>query len=183
MQLGRTSGAVLAGAAFGFLAGLAANPARKLALQGVEAAIGDWADILTAEHRSVEKAFDALLQTDDHEAAKRQALLLKIAYALNKHALQEENVVYPAIRKRSPDSAAELVADHAEIKSLLSDLQYTLDKGSAQWLATAATLRDKVVSHARLEEETIFPAARAGLSVSENAALTRHMNWEGLKAA
>jgi hemerythrin superfamily protein len=183
MHVGRTSGAVLFGAACGFLAGLAADPARKLAIQGIEAAMGDWVDILTAEHRSVEKAFEALLATEPDEAAKHLALLLRIAHALNKHAQQEENVVYPAIRKRNPGGAGELVADHAEIKSLLSELQYDIDKSDPQWLATAATLRDKVVSHARLEEQTIFPAARAAMSEGENAALTRHMNWEGLKAS
>ncbi len=183
MQLGRRSGAVLAGAAFGFLAGLAAIPARKLAIQSAEATIGDWVDILTAEHRGIEKAFDAVLRTEDVEAAKRQVLLLKIAHDLNKHALQEENVVYPAIRKLNPSSAGQLVADHAEIKSLLSVLQYDIAKSDPQWLATVAMLKDKVVSHALLEEQTVFPSTRAAMSADENAALTRHMNWEGLKVA
>jgi hemerythrin superfamily protein len=183
MQLGRNSGAVLAGAAFGFLAGLAAIPARKLAIQGAEATIGDWVDILAAEHHNIEKSFDALMRTDDHETVKRQALLLKISYALNKHALQEENVVYPAIRKINPSTAGQLVADHAEIKSLLSALQYDIDKSDPLWLSTANLLRDKVVSHAHIEEETVFPGARAAMSADENAALTRHMNWEGLKVA
>jgi hemerythrin superfamily protein len=183
MQFGRKSGAVLAGAAFGFLAGLAAIPARKLAIQGAEAAIGDWVDILTAEHRGIEKVFDAVLRTEDDETVRRQAMLLRIASLLNKHALQEENVVYPAIRKLNPSSAGQLVADHAEIKSLLSVLQYDLQKSDPQWLATASTLRDKLVSHAYIEEQTIFPSARAAMTADENAAVTRHMNWEGLKVA
>jgi hemerythrin superfamily protein len=181
--MGRTGGTVLASAAFGFLAGLAANPARKLAIQGTEASAGDWAAVLTAQHRSVEKAIDALLDTRSRESARRQGLLLKIAYALNKHAVEEENVVYPAIRKQSPGSAGELVADHAEIKSLLNELQYGLDRADPRWLATAHGLREKVASHARLEEEQVFPALKAALSEEENAALTRRTNWEGLKVA
>jgi hemerythrin superfamily protein len=183
MHLGRTGGAVLASAAFGFIAGLAASPARKLAIQGAEAKAGDWVAILSLEHRAVEKAFEALLATHERETAKRQGLLLKIAYALNKHAIEEENVVYPAIRKKNPGAAAELVADHAEVKSLLSDLQYGLDKGDPQWLATVYSLKDKVISHARREEETVFPQIREALTPQENAALTRHMNWEGVKVA
>jgi hemerythrin superfamily protein len=183
MQLRRTGGAVLASAAFGFLAGLAASPARKLAVQGTEASAGDWTAALAHEHQLVEKAFDALLATRDRETAKRQALLVKIAYALNKHALEEENVVYPAIRKKSPAAASELVADHAEMKSLLNDMQYGFHKDDPQWLATAHSLRDKLVAHARDEEQRIFPELKAVLSHEENAALTRHMNWEGMKVA
>ena len=120
MQLRRSSGAVLAGAAMGFLAGLAANPARKLAVQGAEATSGDWVHELTAEHRAVEKALDALLGAGERETARRQGLLMKISYLLNKHAI---------------------------------------------------------------EEEQVFPQLQAALSAAENAALTRRMNWEGLKLA
>lgn len=183
MQLGRNGGAVLASAAFGFLAGLAASPARKLAIQGTEAMAGDWVAILTAEHRALEKAFDALIATHDRETAKRQGLLLKIAFALNKHAIEEENVVYPAIRKKDRDAAGNLVADHAEVKALLSELQYGLDKSDPLWLATVHSLRDRVHAHARLEEESVFPRIREALTEPENAALTRQMNWEGLKVA
>jgi hemerythrin superfamily protein len=167
----------------GFLAGLAANPARKLAVQGAEATSGDWVHELTAEHRAVEKALDALLGAGERETARRQGLLMKISYLLNKHAIEEENVVYPAVRKKSPIAAAELVADHAEVKALLSDLKYGLDKGGPQWTAVAHSLRERLVAHARLEEEQVFPQLQAALSAAENAALTRRMNWEGLKLA
>jgi hemerythrin superfamily protein len=183
MPLRSTGGAVLASAAVGFLAGLAANPARKLAVQGAEAKAGDWTAILALEHRAIEKTFEALLATQPRETARRHGLTFKLANALNKHALQEENVVYPAIRKRNRDAAGNLVADHAEIKSLLSDLQFGLDRADPQWLATAYTLRDKVVSHARLEEESVFPRIREAMTADENAALTRRMNWEGMKIA
>ena len=182
MHMGRTGG-VLASAAVGFLAGLAASPARKLATQGTEATTGDWVHALAAEHRAIEKAFDALLGAGERETAKRQALLLKIAYLLNKHAIEEENVVYPAVRKKNPAAARELVADHAEVKALLSDLQYGLDKGGPQWIAVAHSLHEAVVAHARTEEERMFPELQAALSAQENAALTRRMNWEGLKIA
>jgi hemerythrin superfamily protein len=179
----RTGGAVLASAAFGFLAGLAANPARKLVVQGAEATVGDWVAELTSEHRSVEKALDALLATHDRETAKRQGLLLRIVYLLNKHAIEEENVVYPAVRKHNPGAAGELVADHAEIKSLVSELKYGFDKEDPRWLSTARSLRDRLASHARQEEEQVFPLLRAGLSEQENTALTRRLNREGLRLA
>jgi len=183
MQLRHNGGAVLAGAAFGFLAGLAANPARKLAIQGVESAAGDWVAMLTLEHRVVEKVFDALLATHPRETAKRQGLLLKLVYTLNKHASEEENVVYPVVRGHDAQAASELVADHAEVKALLSELQYGIEKDDPRWLAAVRSLREKVVSHAQAEEETVFPKLRDTLTPEENTALTRRVNWEGVKTA
>ena len=185
MQMGRTGGIALGAAALGFLAGAAAiSPARKLALQGTEALVGgDWFETLKAEHKVVEKLFDLLLETEEKDRRKRQALLTKLAYNLNKHAVQEENVVYTALRKIDRAQAERLVSDHAEVKGLLADLQYEIDKSDPQWIATVRTLRDAVLEHAREEEEQIFPAFQQKMSEEENASLTRRLHWEGMKVA
>jgi len=178
----RTGGALAAGAAIGFIAGLAFSPARKAALQGVEALAGDWYEVLKAEHEAVEALFELLLATSERQTARRQMLLTKIAYNLNKHAIQEENVVYPALHKIDADAAHRLVADHGEIKTMLSDLQYVIDKSDPAWLETARRLSETVISHAREEEDEIFPKLR-DLSPEDNDAITRRMHWEGIKVA
>ena len=178
----RTGGALAAGAAIGFIAGLAFSPARKAALQGVEALAGDWYEVLKAEHEAVEALFELLLATSERQVARRQMLLTKIAYQLNKHAIQEENVVYPALHKIDSDAAHRLVADHGEIKTMLSDLQYVIDKSDPAWLETARRLSETVISHAREEEDEIFPKLR-DLSPEDNDAITRRMHWEGIKVA
>lgn len=178
----RPSVAVLIGAA-GFAAGLAAAHFRKLAFQGVEAAVqGDWLDILKGEHRMVETVFDSLLQTTNKQTGRRQALLTKLAYALNKHAVQEENVIYPALRKNNAEAARHLAAEHADMKTSLSRLQYEIPKSSDEWLEEARTLRDLVVNHARKDEEPLLAQFHQSMSESENAKLSRRMNWEGAKA-
>jgi hemerythrin superfamily protein len=179
---GRAGGAVLAGAALGFLAGVALNPARKALLQGTEALAGDWYDVLKAEHRIVEAAMDLVLKTRPSQTGRRQVLLLQIAHALNKHAVQEENVIYPALRKVDEAAARHFVDDHADIKSLLNQLQYGCDKSDPRWIEAMHKLRDTVVEHAREEEDEIFPKLRA-LGADENASLTRQLHWEGLKVA
>src|SRR4051812_15177935 len=98
---GNSLGRIAAGAAIGLAAGLAIPHARKLAMQGPSLAAGDWVAALTAEHRMVEKLFDQLLATADDELVKREMLLTKIAYALNKHAIEEENVIYPALSENA----------------------------------------------------------------------------------
>src|SRR5687767_4147438 len=101
MQNGTTSpfGRLATGAALGFAAGLALPHARKAMMQAPSIAAGDWTDALKAEHRMVQKAFDALLATSADEHMKRQMLLTKIAYALTKHGIEEENVIYPALKE------------------------------------------------------------------------------------
>lgn len=187
MRQVQRSGRGLAGVALvGFLAGMAMPHLRKLAMQGGEALLtrgGDWYDVLAMEHRVTEKTFDLLLATKDHETGRRQALLTKIAYSLNKHATQEENAVYPALRAKDPDAAAHLYEDHSDIKSLISTLSYELAKDDPQWIAKARELRDIVVTHAREEEDTIFLAFRDSLTEEENADITRRMHWEGAKIA
>ena len=178
----RAGGALVAGAAMGFIAGLAFMPARKAAIQGAEALAGDWYDVLKAEHHAVEALFELLLATSERQTARRQMLLTKIAYQLNKHAIQEENVVYPALHKIDPDAAHRLVADHGEVKNMLADLQYVIDKSDPAWLQTARKLSDAVIAHAREEEDEIFPKLR-DLSPEDNDAITRRMHWEGIKVA
>ena len=185
MQLGRTGGFALGAAALGFIAGaIAISPARKLALQGTEALIGgDWFDTLKAEHTVVEKLFDLLFETDEEDTKKRQGLLTKIAYNLNKHAVQEENVVYPALRKVDRKEAGRLVSDHADIKSTLAALQYEVPKDTPQWLTLARQLWSVIEEHVREEEDEIYPRMKKRLSDKENSALTRRLHWEGIKVA
>jgi hemerythrin superfamily protein len=88
--------------------GLAANYGRKFLMQGMEAAAGDWDDILAAEHELALGIFDKMLATDDTQTWKRSMLLMKLTHALDKHAHQEEMVVYPALRA--------LVSKHAHME-------------------------------------------------------------------
>jgi len=169
--------------AIGAIAGLAAGQARKLAMQGPSIASGDWMDALKTEHRMVEKLFEALFATDDRQVVKRNALLGKIAYALSKHAVQEENVIYPALKESTPDGRArELVDDHAEIKTFIFELK-RMEASDPRWIVRAAEFQQLVERHVREEEDVIFPAMFSSLSSEENAKLTTMMNWEGYKVA
>src|SRR5439155_25894348 len=98
--------AALGGAAIGF----AANYGRKLMMQGMEALAGDWDEILAAEHDMALAIFDKMLATDETQSFKRKMLLMKLTHALDKHAHQEEMVVYPALRGANEATDA----DHLE---------------------------------------------------------------------
>ena len=180
---GNSFGRLAAGAALGLAAGLALPHARKLAMQGPTMAAGDWVQALTTEHRMVEKLFEQMLQTGDEAMMKREMLLTKIAYALNKHGIEEENVIYPALSENAfPDQARHLAEEHQQIKTFIYDLR-RISSTDAAWLPRAQEFFDTVQRHVREEEDEVFPAFRDSLPAEENGKLTGMMNWEGLKVA
>lgn len=176
-------GRLATGAALGFMAGLALPHARKAVMQGPSIAAGDWADALMAEHRMVEKAFQALLATDQGDHLKRQMLLTKIAYALTKHAIEEENVIYPALMEHGRgEMARHLTEDHGQVKTFIFELR-RMSTEEVGWIEKAHSFFESLQHHVREEEEEVFPSFREMLPAEENARLTRMMNWEGFKVA
>jgi hemerythrin superfamily protein len=176
-------GDIAISAGLGFAAGaLLANPARKLALQGAEAmSTRDWVDALTLEHRAVSKVFDALLQTSETDVGKRKAGLAAIDHALTRHALQEELVIYPALRRIDEDQAQGLFHDHVEVKTFLSELAFDIKPNDAAWFLRLREFKQTLDKHIREEENEVFPSFRARMSDEENALLTKHMHMQGLK--
>jgi hemerythrin superfamily protein len=169
----------VAGAALGF----AANAGRKLFVQMTSGATGDWFDALKTEHKLTLAIFDKIEATDDSQTMMRSHLLAKLKYALTKHALEEENVIYPALRQADEtDDADELTSEHGYVKTYLYELE-TLPNDSAQWLARVRDFRAMIEEHMREEENDIFPALRSKLSQEQNAQLTTMMNKEGFKFA
>ena len=175
---------VLAGAAIaGAAVGIAANFGRKFLMQMPSAAAGDWFEALKAEHKATLAVFDQLEATDDSQTAMRTTLLMKLKYALTKHAHEEESVIYPALRQaNSAHDADALNAEHGYVKTYLYELE-SLPKDSPDWLARARDFREMLEEHMRMEEEEVFPAFRATLSEEQNAKLTGLMNKEGFKMA
>ena len=178
-QTGVLAAAAVAGAAVGF----AANFGRKLLVQGLGAAAGDWADALKAEHEAALLLFDKIEATSDAQAGTRSALLAKLKYALDKHAAQEENVIYPALREaNSAHDADALNSEHGYIKTYLYELE-TMPNDSPEWLARVRDFRSMIQEHMRMEEDEVFPKFRETLTEDQNAKLTAMMNKEGLKMA
>jgi hemerythrin superfamily protein len=181
---GGTSAGVLASAALaGAAVGIAANVGRKLFVQMTSGSTGDWVDALKTEHRLTLALFDKILATDDSQTMTRSHLLAKLKYALDKHAHEEENVIYPALRQaNSIHDADALTAEHGYVKTYLYELE-TLPKDSSEWLARVRDFRAMIHEHMRMEEEEIFPSFRETLSTEQNTKLTLMMNKEGYKVA
>jgi hemerythrin superfamily protein len=168
-------GAALAGVAIGF----AANYGRKALMQGMEAAAGDWDEILAAEHDMTLAIFDKMLATDETQTFKRKMLLMKLTHALDKHAHQEEMVVYPALREANEAvSADQLEGEHGYIKTFIYELN-EMGPDSSSWLEKVREFRALVSRHAHMEEEEVFPAFKNGMSEEQNARITSLVNRDG----
>lgn len=168
-------GAALAGAAIGF----AANYGRKFIMQGLEAAAGDWDDILAAEHEMALGIFDKMLATDETQTWKRSMLLMKLTHALDKHAHQEEMVVYPALREANMAvNADQLEGEHGYIKTFIYELK-NMGPSAPNWLEKVREFRALVSKHAHMEEEEVFPSFKQNMTDEQNSKVTGLVNADG----
>jgi hemerythrin superfamily protein len=180
---GNQAGTLALAAVAGAAVGLAANFGRKLVVQNIAAQGGDWDEILHREHELVLALFDQIEATGDDQARVRMHLLGKIKAALAKHALEEENAIYPALREANcAHDADALNGEHGYVKTFLYELEKA-DAGSPDWLARIRTFRAMLEEHIRMEEDEVFPALKAALDEAGNAKLGAAMLKEGMMAA
>jgi len=178
-NLGMVAGAVAGGAALGILAMFG----RKAAVQAPTALAGNWDEALVVEHQATLKIFDTIEATDEHNTVKRAMLLSHLKHALLKHAVEEENVIYPALREIGQRDAADaLTKEHGYVKQYLYELENT-PAASPDWIAKVREFRADIEKHMQEEEMHLFPMLRSQLSEEKNKALTMTMNKEGFKVA
>ena len=168
-------GAALAGAAIGF----AANFGRKFLTQAMSGTAGDWDEVLAAEHDAAMAIFDRMLATDETQTFKRNMLLMKLTHALDKHAHEEEMVVYPALREANEAHDADLLeSEHGYVKTFIYELNQ-MGADAPNWLEKVREFRALVKKHAHMEEEEVFPRFKKALSEEQNTKITSLVNRDG----
>ena len=173
------TGPIIAAALGGAAIGFAANYGRKALMQGMEASIGDWDEILAAEHDEALALFDKMLATDQSQTFKRKMLFMKLCHALDKHAHAEEMVVYPALREDDDVADADhLESEHGYIKTFIFELN-EMGPDSPNWLEKVRDFRKLVAEHAHNEEENVFPKFKKDMTEEENAHITSLVNRDG----
>ena len=176
---GNNAGPVFGAALAGVAIGLAANYGRKALMQGMEAAAGDWDEILAAEHEMALAIFDKMLATDESQTFKRKMLLMKLTHALDKHAHQEEMVVYPALREAGISvEADQLEVEHGQVKTFLYELN-EMGPEAPNWLEKVREFRALISRHAHMEEEEVFPRFKQDLTEEQDARITTLVNRDG----
>ena len=115
-------------------------------------------ELLIEDHRMLLSTLDQMLEQPAESIAKRASLFLALKRKLAKHALAEEDVVYPLLHNEGRDTAAskELYDEHADMKILLFELEELLKSGG-DWSREVRSLRDLIQDHVNEEEQVVFP--------------------------
>jgi len=117
--------------------------------------------LLTDDHRSVARLFDAYDEANGD--AEKRRLAIDICVALKVHARLEEDLFYPAALAATGDPGLieEAMVEHASARDLIAQIE-TGAPGEALFDARVKVLGEYVQHHVAEEEEEIFPACRAG---------------------
>jgi len=178
-SFGEGAGPIIAAALGGAAIGIAANYGRKFVTQAMTGVAGDWDEVLATEHKLTLAVFDKMLATDSSQTWKRTMMLMQLTHMLDKHAHEEEMVVYPALRDAGQAlEADQLNGEHGYIKTFLYELGQ-MGPDSPTWLEKVREFRTLVAQHAKMEEEQVFPTFKQNLTEEQNAKITGLVNKDG----
>lgn len=121
-------------------------------------------DLLKRDHREVEELFDQYEKAkDDADKVAKKELAARICAALTVHAQIEEEIFYPAMRRRGKD-ARELVdeaaVEHQSVKDIIGRLKRA-PPDDPLYDAGIKVLSEYVKHHVKEEENELFPDAKS----------------------
>jgi iron-sulfur cluster repair protein YtfE (RIC family) len=127
---------------------------------------------LEEDHRYVKSLLRRMADASEGSPAERMKLLLMFKRALGKHAMAEEDVVYPILHEiaGAAEQARELYDEHAQMKIHLYALE-TAVASPPTWAERVRRLQDLIGEHIRDEEDVEFPRLRALLQDRQQATL------------
>ncbi|MBV8811222.1 MAG: hemerythrin domain-containing protein [Acidobacteriaceae bacterium] len=114
---------------------------------------------LIQQHRTLLSVLDKMEHLTAPDWAKRRLLFLALKRTIGKHALAEENVVYPLLKTQAErhESTQKLYREHASMKIHIFELEVAI-RSTDEWRDAVRALRSEIEPHAREEEQTEFPA-------------------------
>lgn len=133
----------------------------------------DAIELLTSQHRMVERLFQQIEQQRPGSAEHRR-LFDEVADALAVHTTIEEKVFYPGVKRGDTEDLLEhSVEEHLEVKRVLATMLETPpDKDTSAELEELAGLTEE---HVIDEEHDLFPKVRKLIAREELRELARRM--------
>jgi hemerythrin superfamily protein len=132
-------------------------------------------DILVTDHREVEQLFTEFESLPPAAHERRRQLADQVVMELVRHAVAEEQYVYPAIREHLPngdETAEHEISEHSEAEVTMKRIEKYKDDDPK--LDTEMRELMKVIRHHVAEEEgDIFPELAAAMDRSELEELGR----------
>lgn len=137
-------------------------------------------DRLIEDHRQIVSVLHEMENAGPESSRGHKGkLLLRVKRMLGKHAMAEEDVVYPLLHDRAhaESETRQLYDEHADIKIHLYELEQMV-LNNEDWRPRVMSLRRLIEMHARQEEEQEFPRLRHILQDREQATLAGQIRRE-----
>jgi len=117
--------------------------------------------LLKEDHDYVKKAFRHFETMDHEDHPAVEALVSQVCSALKVHARVEEELFYPAVRKKIDDQDLmdEAEVEHDSAKILIRRLEKMTPR-DPKYAATFTVLGEYVQHHVKEEESEMFPKAK-----------------------
>jgi hemerythrin superfamily protein len=118
--------------------------------------------LLIDDHETVKSLFEDYEKLGDRATAGKKKLAQQICLELTKHAIAEEEIFYPAVRKagdEAEDMVDEARVEHASAKSLIAQI-LSMEPGDDLYDAKVKVLSEQIEHHVEEEETEMFPKAR-----------------------
>ncbi|HEX7935207.1 MAG TPA: hemerythrin domain-containing protein [Paraburkholderia sp.] len=123
----------------------------------------DALELLIADHRAVERLFDAFKKTKDDDLEAKATLAQRACEELTMHTIIEEELLYPAASEALPSSdvvdVEEAYVEHFLVKTLIRKFE-SLKAGDKGFDATFEVMSEMVQHHVEEEESELFPELR-----------------------
>ncbi|KAK2745689.1 hypothetical protein FQN57_003585 [Myotisia sp. PD_48] len=129
-------------------------------------------DTIKEDHRYIESCYDNVVKATDIDQQTRWQN--EFTWALARHSIGEELVVYPAFEQNLADGKALADKDrqeHQVVKELLKKFQ-GLKASDSEFLPTIKNLMENLSKHIKEEEEGDLPKLEGALDTAESQGLS-----------
>ncbi|MDX2152589.1 MAG: hemerythrin domain-containing protein [Bryobacteraceae bacterium] len=136
-------------------------------------------DLLIQDHRKILAILSEMERLPMGNQSKRGKLFLALKRTLAKHAMAEEDAVYPLLHGEVRDVAESrhLYDEHADMKIFLYELEQAV-MNNTDWSARVEQLRSLIQRHVQQEEQVEFPKLRQALSERKSQELSGQIRRE-----
>jgi hemerythrin-like domain-containing protein len=119
-------------------------------------------DMLKADHEKVKELFHHYEAAGDRAHQKKKSIAEEVFTELEVHTTLEEEIFYPAMKRKANQDGKDLVAEaleeHHIVAVLIEELK-SLDPTDERYDAKFKVLRENVEHHIEEEEEEMLPEA------------------------
>jgi hemerythrin superfamily protein len=122
----------------------------------------DAVELLTADHKTVQKLFKDFEKLKEKGSSKdKSAIVEQLRRELTIHAQLEEEIFYPAVRNaiEDDDLMDEAEVEHEGVKDLIAQLE-SMSPGDDLYDAKVTVLGENVDHHVKEEQDKMFPKAK-----------------------